>query len=167
MNNQFMEEFITLRNETLQNIQLDINSWNKFIIYWSKILDKYSIDNVLNLFGYNSSGRIFMTFDEWNSDDIGRKIKPKSKGIPILKDNSKIYVFDIRQTYGKDYSEWNYNHLVDYSILNYYQYSIKLNNNDSKNINENFYDIFYKISLNQINNNYQNLQMKWSSLLKQ
>ena len=44
MNNQFMEEFITLRNETLQNIQLDINSWNKFIIYWSKILDKYSID---------------------------------------------------------------------------------------------------------------------------
>ena len=158
MNNQFMEEFITLRNETLQNIQLDINSWNKFIIYWSKILDKYSIDNVLNLFGYNSSGRIFMTFDEWNSDDIGRKIKPKSKGIPILKDNSKIYVFDIRQTYGKDYSEWNYNHLVDYSILNYYQDSIKLNNNDSKNINENFYDIFYKISLNQINNDYQNLQ---------
>ena len=158
MNNQFIEDFITLRNETLQNIQLDINSWNKFIIYWSKILDKYSIDNVLNLFGYNSSGRIFMTFDDWNSDEIGRKIKPKSKGIPILKDNSKIYVFDIRQTYGKDYSEWNYNHLTDYSILNYYQDSIKLNNNDSKNINENFYDIFYKISLNQINNNYQNLQ---------
>lgn len=30
-----------------------------------------------------------MTFDEWNSEQIARRIKPKSKGIPILVDNKK------------------------------------------------------------------------------
>ena len=49
-----------------------------------------------------------MTFDEWNSEPIARRIKPKSKGIPILVDNKKIYVFDIKQTYGRDYNKWNY-----------------------------------------------------------
>ena len=67
--------------------------------------------------------------------------------------NGKIYVFDIRQTYGKDYGIWHYNHLVDNSILEYYQNSINFSNDDDKNINENFYDTFYEISLKQIMNN--------------
>ena len=39
MNNDFFREFLSIRDETLKNIQLDNNSWNKFVTYWSKILD--------------------------------------------------------------------------------------------------------------------------------
>ena len=72
MNNDFFGEFLAIRDETLKSVQLDNNNWNKFITYWSKILDKYSVDNILNLYNYNHTGRIFMTFDEWNSEEIGR-----------------------------------------------------------------------------------------------
>ncbi len=154
MNNEFTGEFFGIRDETLKDIQLDTFSWNKFINYWSKILDKYSVDNVLNLYTYNSSGTIFMTFDDWNSDEIGRRIKPKSKGIPIIGENGKIYVFDIRQTYGREYRILNYNHIVDDIILSYYQNSMDLENDENISINQNFYNTFYEISLKQIMNNY-------------
>ena len=145
MKNKFTEESVMLRDETLQNILIDKTSWNRFITYWSNILDKYSVDNILNLYAYNSSGKVFMTYDEWNSDEIDRRIKPKSKGIPIFSHNGKVYVFDIKQTYGKKYEEWQYNHQIDNAILEYYQNSINLNRNDNKNQNENFYDTHYNI----------------------
>ena len=154
MNNDFFREFLAIRDETLKNVQLDNNSWNKFITYWSKILDKYSVDNVLNLYNYNSTGRTFMTFDEWNSEEIGRRIKPKSKGIPIIINNWKGYVFDIRQTYGKDYRVWNYNHFVDKSVLEYYQDKVGITNDEHKSLYENFYDTFYELSIKQIMNDY-------------
>ena len=157
MNNDFFGEFLAIRDETLKKIQLDNNSWNKFITYWSKILDKYSVDNVLNLYTYNSSGRTFMTFDEWNSEEIGRRIKPKSKGIPIIINNWKGYVFDIKQTYGKEYRIWNYNHFVDKSLLEYYQDNVGISNDDNKSLYENFYDTFYEISIKQIMNNYMTM----------
>lgn len=157
MNNDFFGEFLAIRDETLKNIQLDNNSWNKFITYWSKILDKYSVDNVLNLYTYNSSGRTFMTFDEWNSEEVGRRIKPKSKGIPIIINNWKSYVFDIKQTYGKEYRTWNYNHFVDKSLLEYYQDNVGISNDDNKSLYENFYDTFYEISIKQIMNNYMTM----------
>ena len=100
MNKEFENDFFNIRDETLKDIQGNSYAWNRFIIYWSKILDDYSIDNVLNLYSYNSSGRVFKTFDDWNSEEIGRRIKPKSRGIPIIVNDAKIYVFDIRQTYG-------------------------------------------------------------------
>ena len=144
MNNKFVDEFLSNRDETFKNIKESEYSWNKFIIYWSKILDDYSVDNVLNLYSYNSNGRVFKTFDEWNSDTIERRIKPKSKGIPILKDNYKIYVFDIKQTYGKEYRIWNYNHYTDNSILKYYQNQNNIDNDNNKNIDENFYSVIFK-----------------------
>ena len=49
MNNKFVDEFLSNRDETFKNIKESEYSWNKFIIYWSKILDDYSVDNVLNL----------------------------------------------------------------------------------------------------------------------
>ena len=150
----FFEEYIATRDQSLKNIQLDNSSWNKFITYWSKILDKYSVDNVLNLYMYNHTGRTFMTFDEWNSEEIGRRIKPKSKGIPIILNNWKAYVFDIKQTYGKDYKIWNYNHFVDKSVLEYYQDKAGITNDDNKSLYENFYDTFYELSIKQIMNNY-------------
>ncbi len=157
MNNDFFGEFLAIRDETLKNIQLDNNSWNKFITYWSKILDKYSVDNVLNLYTYNSSGRTFMTFYEWNSEEVGRRIKPKSKGIPIIINNWKGYVFDIKQTYGKEYRTWNYNHFVDKSLLEYYQDNVGISNDNNKSLYENFYDTFYEISIKQIMNNYMTM----------
>ena len=153
----FFQEYIATRDESLKNIQLDNSSWNKFITYWSKILDKYSVDNVLNLYMYNHTGRTFMTFDEWNSEEIGRRIKPKSKGIPIILNNWKAYVFDIKQTYGKDYKVWNYNHFVDKSVLEYYQNEVGITNDDNKTLYENYYDTFYELSIKQIMNNYMTM----------
>ena len=153
----FFQEYIATRDESLKNIQLDNTNWNKFITYWSKILDKYSVDNVLNLYMYNHTGRTFMTFDEWNSEEIGRRIKPKSKGIPIILNNWKAYVFDIKQTYGKDYKEWNYNHFVDKSVLEYYQDKAGITNDDNKTLYENYYDTFYELSIKQIMNNYMTM----------
>ena len=153
----FFEEYIATRDESLKKIQLDNSSWNKFITYWSKILDKYSVDNVLNLYMYNHTGRTFMTFDEWNSEEVGRRIKPKSKGIPIILNNWKAYVFDIKQTYGKDYKIWNYNHFVDKSVLEYYQDKAGITNDDNKSLYENFYDTFYELSIKQIMNNYMTM----------
>ena len=74
MNNKFINEYFETRDNTLRDIQSSSYNWNKFITYWSKILDKYSVDNVLNLYSYNSSGRTFMTFDEWNSKEVDRRI---------------------------------------------------------------------------------------------
>lgn len=155
MNKDFLDEFISTRDDTLNEIKTSLYNWNKFITYWANILDKYSIDNVLNLYSYNSNGKNFMTFDEWNSEQIARRIKPKSKGIPILVDNKKIYVFDIKQTYGRDYNKWNYSHYVDNAILKYYQTELNIKNDNSKSFNENFYDIIYKTSLLKIVDDYK------------
>lgn len=155
MNKDFLDEFISTRDDTLNEIKTSLYNWNKFITYWANILDKYSIDNVLKLYSYNSNGKTFMTFDEWNSEQIARRIKPKSKGIPILVDNKKIYVFDIKQTYGRDYNKWNYSHYVDNAILKYYQTELNVKNDNSKSFNENFYDIIYKTSLLKIVDDYK------------
>ena len=155
MSKDFLNEFISTRDDTLAEIKTSSYNWNKFIAYWANILDRYSIDNVLNLYSYNSNGKTFMTFDEWNSEQIARRIKPKSKGIPILVDNKKIYVFDIKQTYGRDYNKWNYSHYIDNVILKYYQTELDVKNDNSKNFNENFYDVIYKKSLLKIVDNYK------------
>lgn len=155
MSIDFNKEYFEIRDETLKDIQSNLYNWNRFIVYWSKILDKYSVDNVLNLYSYNPNGRYFMTFDEWNSNTIERRIKPKSKGIPIMENNRKIYVFDIKQTYGKDFNVWNYKHYLDDIVLNYYQDKLDIENDDSKNKYENYYDTFYKICYDQVINNYK------------
>ena len=155
MSKDFLNEFISTRDDTLAEIKTSSYNWNKFIAYWANILDRYSIDNVLNLYSYNSNGKTFMTFDEWNSEQIARRIKPKSKGIPILVDNKKIYVFDIKQTYGRDYNKWNYSHYIDNAILKYYQTELDVKNDNSKNFNEKFYDVIYKKSFLKIVDNYK------------
>ena len=159
MNNKFFEKYFETRNDTLKDITSNSNEWNKFINYWARILDNYSVDNIINLYSYNPYGNVFMTFDEWNSDKIDRRIKPKSKGIPIMVDNHKIYVFDIKQTYGKDYKIWKYNHFMDNLILDYYQSQIKVKYNNEKSLFQNYYDTFYEISLKQIMDNYKDLSV--------
>ena len=59
------------------------------------------MDSILNFYFYNSTGTTFFTFDEWNSENINRRIKPKSKGIPINCNGYKVYFFDIKQLHYK------------------------------------------------------------------
>ena len=155
---EFLKEFMEIRDSMLDDIKENEYNYNKFINYWSKILDKYSVDNVLNLYHYNPYGKTFMTFDEWNSEKIDRRIKPKSKGIPILDNKDKIYVFEIRQTYGKEYDIWNYNHLVDDMLLDYYNNKYDINNDKNISINNQLYNVFYKITKEYIVNNYIDLK---------
>lgn len=158
MQKEFIADFFKTRDDILSDIRHNIFSWNKFIIFWSKILDNYSVDNIFNLFSYNPNGTIFYTFDDWNSDNIGRRIKPKSKGIPILINEQKTYVFDIKQTYGRDYKKWNYYHSIDNELLLYYQFKNNISNNNNISVTENFYNTFKEISINSISNNYNNLK---------
>ena len=158
MQNEFKKDFFDTRDEILSNIKENPYNWNKFITYWAKILDKYSVDNVFNLYSYNPTGRIYYTFDEWNNKNIDRRIKPKSKGIPILVNDHKTYVFEIKQTYGRDYKEWSYRHYIDKEILLYYQTKNDITNDVNISLNENFYNTFKEISKNNILNNYNNLK---------
>lgn len=64
-------------------------------------------------------------------------------------------MFDIKQTYGRDYNKWNYSHYVDNAILKYYQTELNVKNDNSKSFNENFYDIIYKTSLLKIVDDYK------------
>ena len=157
MDNKFKKEFIETRNDALNEIKENYNEWNKFITYWSKLLDTYSIDNILNLYSYNPTGKVFMTFDDWNSDEIGRRIKPRSKGVPILDNENKVYVFDINQTYGRDYHLWTYNHIDDDIVLKYYQDKIGVKKDNSIEVNDNFYNTFNVITKEIVQNNYFDL----------
>ena len=102
MNKKFLEEYLSNRDFCLETILEEQVNWNKFINFWVRHFDKHSVDNILTLYSYNPSGTVFYTFDEWNSEKIDRRIKPKSKGVPILDLDYKNYVFDIKQTYGKE-----------------------------------------------------------------
>ena len=157
MNNDFLKDYEETRDDILTDIKKDYREWNKFIVYWSKQLDKYSIDNILNLYSYNPYGRTFMTFDDWNSDKIGRRIKPGSKGIPLLDKDSKVYVFDIKQTYGRDYNEWNYGHYIDDTLLKFYQDKMNMNRDKTISINDNFYNAIYELSKDNLINNYASI----------
>lgn len=151
---EFKKEFINIRDKMLKRIIESNKNWNDFIIYWSNILDDYSVDNILNLFCYNSYGRCYKTFDEWNNDGVNRRIKPKSKGIPILKNNWKSYVFDIKQTYGKEYKMWKYNHIVDIEILSYFQDKYNISSDDEISLDNNYYKTFNEIINQKLINNY-------------
>ncbi len=158
MQNEFRKDFFETRDDMLSNIKENPYNWNKFIVYWSKILDRYSVDNVFNLYSYNPSGRIYYTFDDWNSRNIDRRIKPKSKGIPILVNDRKVYVFEIKQTYGRDYKEWSYHHDVDKEVLLYYQSKNNILNNKDISIEQNLYNTFKEISKINVQSNYSNLK---------
>lgn len=151
---EFKKEFINIRDKMLKKSIESKKNWNDFIIYWSNILDDYSVDNILNLYCYNPYGRCYKTFDEWNNDGVNRRIKPKSKGIPILKNNWKSYVFDIKQTYGKEYKMWKYNHIADIEILSYFQDKYNISSDDEISLDNNYYKTFNAIINQKLINNY-------------
>lgn len=164
MQYDFRKAFFETRDDILSNIRESPYNWNKFIVYWSKLLNKYSVDNILNLYSYNPYGRIYHTFDEWNNINIDRRIKPKSKGIPILINGRKTYVFEIKQTYGRNYKEWTCYHDVDQVILQYYQSKNNILDSDIS-IEQNFYNTFKNIFKNNIQSNYTNLKEEEIALI--
>ena len=153
MNNDFNKEFIKIRNNVLFDVIKDKSNWDNFLIYWSNLFENYSVDSILNFYFYNSTGTTFFTFDEWNSENIGRRIKPKSKGIPINYNGYKVYFFDIKQTYGKEFKKWKYNHYVDQEILDYYEHIID-KGEKKKSIDKDFYELFNSIIKNNVESNY-------------
>ena len=157
MNKNFLEEYLSNRDFCLETILEEQVNWNKFINFWARHFDKHSIDNILTLYSYNPSGSVFYTFDEWNSEKIDRRIKPKSKGVPILDIDYKSYVFDIRQTYGKEYKEWKYYHIIDNEILEFYKDKYKISF-ESTNIKDDIYNLFHQIIHRKIKENYNDLK---------
>ena len=90
MKKEFINYFFETRDETLQEIKESSYNWNKFINYWSKILDEYSVDNVLNLYSYNPYGKIFKTFKEkLINKNINININSSTSIFQILAKNSR------------------------------------------------------------------------------
>ena len=138
MHKKFLEEYNTIRDNTLNYISESEQEWFNFLNFWSKNVVQYSIDNLLNIYAYNPKGSVFATFDEWNSSKVQRRIKPQSRGIPIIKDGSKVHIFEISQTHGKSFYLWKYDHKIDNELLNYYFYPLKTDNS-KKNISTSLY----------------------------
>ncbi len=160
MNKKFVNFFYNNRDETIKDILNYDKGWHDFIRFWSENLGYHSIDNLLNIYSYNPRGKIFATFDDWNKESVNRRIKRGSHGIPILKNDYKVYVFDIAQTYGKSFIIWKYNAKYDEDIANIYSFKnkLELNRNDIS-ISEKF-TIALKVNIdNLLNNNYSNLSL--------
>jgi len=87
LNEKFLRDYNDVRNFTLEDAIESKNKWFEFLLFWSKHCN-YGIDNILNLYSYNKDGLLFATFDQWNN--IERRIKSGSKGIPILVNNKKL-----------------------------------------------------------------------------
>ena len=149
---EFLKDYNTKLQDLLFNLKQDSKSFNNFLNFWADNLGNQSFNNLMMLFSYRPNGRIFATFDEWNSDKINRRIKPKSKGIPILKNDRVIHVFELSQTYGKKYSIWSNNREHDRQLVESYNkiynkntvdleiYSI-IQNAITKNLIDDYYDL--------------------------
>ena len=78
---------------------------------------QFSMSEALQIFIANPSVSVCKTFDEWNL--IKRRVSKGEKAISYTSDNNpylKCYVFDIKQTYGRNYPPKTYRkrkHLVD------------------------------------------------------
>ncbi|HPE14335.1 MAG TPA: DEAD/DEAH box helicase family protein [Bacilli bacterium] len=136
MNEKFLRDYNDVRNFTLEDAIESKNKWFEFLLFWSKHCN-YGIDNILNLYSYNKDGLLFATFDQWNN--IERRIKSGSKGIPILVNNTKTFVFDISNTYGKDVFLWQNNHKFDDKILDLYTKINRAKFKDIDNLKDELY----------------------------
>lgn len=159
MNQKFLDEYSLTVNETLEDVIKEEN-WSDFLVFWGNLTENYSIENILNLFSYNPHGSVFYTFDEWNNSTIDRRIKRSSKGIPILKNGFKTYVFDIKQTYQpktstQSFMLWYNHHKVDNLLIDYYENitDYKTPSNDSNTFR--LYFLFLNQYKKHIANNYQ------------
>ena len=101
----------------------------------------YNIDNIIKLYQYFPKGKMFATYDDWNS--IGRKIIAGQHGVKLTGiNNSNFYLFDISQTYGKNIVFQKFDKQYADNVIN------ELNEKYNINLEDNN-DMFFK-SLNMI-----------------
>ena len=108
MYKDFIADFYSNRDDTLEGIIASATTWHDFLKFWSRNLGYFTLDNLINIYSYFPTGSTFKTFEDWNNERIERRIKKGSHGVPILKDNNLMYVFDISQTWGKPLVIWQY-----------------------------------------------------------
>lgn len=79
--------------------------WEAFLRFWSRQY-KYSFENVLEIYERDQAGTAYATIKQWNN--LGRLVNAGTKGIPIIKNNQRRHVFDIRNTFGKEVTIWQF-----------------------------------------------------------
>ena len=135
-------------NDVIRNIIENQNNFNNYIKYASNLY-KQDLDTVFTLFDNDPKGTYYGTFENWNG--IERRIKKGEHGILTYKNNRKVYLFDIRQTYGKSITMWKYDNLKTENVIKglYNHYGI----NEEVPVNKNkvlFFRAVYKIAENEL-----------------
>lgn len=94
-------------NQVLADAMSSSGEWEAFLRFWSRQY-KYSFSNVLEIYEKDQAGTAFATIKQWNN--LGRLVNAGTKGIPIIKNDLRQHVFDIRNTFGNDVTIWHFDH---------------------------------------------------------
>ena len=131
------------------NIKENLLDFLKFSSQFYKA-NYYNIDNLVKLYKNFPSGKMFATYDDWNS--IGRKIIAGQHGIQFKGINNYIfYLFDISQTYGKEITFHKFNKSNESRVINELndKYKIEL---DIENNSDSFFNSIKNVTKNLIKN---------------
>lgn len=98
---------VMLYKQTVKELQNDPDEWLSFLKFVAKV-HKYSFRDQILLFANSPDAELVADFDQWNG--LGRRIKKGQKSIQIFdtKGNRTKNVFDVSQTWGKDFKVFNW-----------------------------------------------------------
>ncbi len=139
----------------MQNkILLNSKEFLKFIKFASQFYkaNYYNIENVLYLYNECPHGRAFGTYDDWNM--VGRRIIANKHGYRLLnKENWRVIVFDISQTWGRKilFNQFDKEKapIILESLQNTHQLE-KENNITSEDTSKQFFETIRKIVLKKM-----------------
>ncbi|MDO5568770.1 MAG: SNF2-related protein [bacterium] len=135
-------------NDVIRNIIENQNNFNNYVKYASNLY-KQDLDTIFTLFDSDPKGSYYGTFENWNG--IERRIKKGEHGILTYKNGKKVYLFDIRQTYGKSITMWKYDNLKTENVIkglyNHYGIYEEIPVNKNKVL---FFRAIYKIAEEQL-----------------
>jgi len=96
-----------LYNKTVGELQNDPDMWLEFLKFSAKV-HKYSFHDQVSLFANNPKAELVADFDQWNN--LGRRIIGGQKSIQIFdpQNNLTRNVFDVSQTWGRDFLVFNW-----------------------------------------------------------
>lgn len=101
----------------------DVSQWQKWLEFAANTY-KYDMDNSISVYIQKPDAFMIADFKTWNN--LGRRIHRGQKGSYIKLNNTINYVFDIKQTYGKELDRW---HVGDvYGLTEYTNAKYDLNN---------------------------------------
>lgn len=93
--------------QVLSEAMSSTREWEAFLRFWSRQY-KYSFENVLEIYEKDQAGTAYATIKQWNN--LGRLVNAGTKGILIIKNDQRRHVFDIRNTFGKEVTIWQFDH---------------------------------------------------------